>query len=212
MIKAIIFDMDGVLVKVGVWPIHNKILERYGVNVTKEQIPKYLGRPLATQIDLLEKDYNIDVDKKKYLEEFSDLQREEVDNLQKSNVLRELMKKISDLSFKIGVATSSTRERAVKILTNLGIIDYLDDLITRENYEKPKPDPEIFLKSAENLKVSPSECVVIEDAINGIEAAKAGGIKTIGLAGKYHVKSDFKDANMAIDSLNEINLNQLKNL
>ncbi len=212
MIKAIIFDMDGVLVKVNVWPIHNQILERYGINVSKEQIPKYLGRPLVTQIDLLEKDYNIDIDKKKYLEEFSDLQKEEIDNLQKSEMLIELMEKINSLGFKIGVATSSTRERAVKILEKLGIINYLGDLVTRENYENAKPNPEIFLKAAKNLEVDPSECIVIEDAINGIEAAKAGGIKTIGLSGKYHAKSDFKDANMAIDSLNEINLEQVKNL
>ncbi len=212
MIKAIIFDMDGVLVKVNVWPIHNQILGRYGINVSKEQIPKYLGRPLVTQIELLEKDYNIDIDKKKYLEEFSELQKEEINNLQKSKMLIELMKKISDWGFKIGVATSSTRERAVKILEKLGIINYLGDLVTRENYENAKPNPEIFLKAAKNLGVNPSECIVIEDAINGIEAAKVGGIKTIGLSGKYHTKSDFKDANMAVDSLNEINLEQVKNL
>jgi len=210
MIKAIIFDMDGVLVKTKVWPIHNQILGRCGINVSKEQIPRYLGRPLTKQIDLLEKDYNINLDKKKYLQEFSVLQKEEINNLQKSEILIKLMKKINKFGFKISVATSSNRERATKILENIGIIDYLKDLVTKENCKNSKPHPEIFLKAVENLKLHPSECVVIEDSLNGIEAAKAAGTKTIGISGKYHLKSDFKNVNLAIDSLNEINFEQVK--
>jgi len=79
---------------------------------------------------------------------------------------------------KIAVATSSSKKRAIILLEAVEIYDKIDALITCDDVEKSKPDPAIFLKAAEALSLPPSECIVIEDALNGVQAAQAAGMKT----------------------------------
>jgi len=78
------------------------------------------------------------------------------------------------------VATSSSRRRAKIMLDLLGVSPLLDAFITCEDVEKSKPDPAIFLKAAETLGIQPQDCIVVEDAVNGIQAAQAGGMKSAG--------------------------------
>ena len=92
----------------------------------------------------------------------------------------------------------------------LDIKDYFQEIITAEDVKKGKPDPEIFLKAAEKIYLRPEECVVIEDAVNGIQAAKKGNMKAIALLTDSHTKKDFYEADLIIKSLDELK-DKLKN-
>lgn len=215
-IKAIIFDMDGVLINSTkyIWKSFNKILGEEGVFIDDKSIKKYLGFSLRDKLKLWKKDYGI----KEYdLEEFSKRAGELEfsyyrHRLGENENLKTLLKELKGKGFKLAVATSSLRWRAEKILDLLGIKDYFEVIITAEDIEKHKPNPEIFLKVAKKLNVKPKNCVVIEDAASGIEAAKRGEMKVIALLTKFQGKEDLKEADLIIKHLDELNWKLINNL
>ena len=77
-------------------------------------------------------------------------------------------------------------------------------VITADDVKKHKPDPAIFLEAAKKLNITPNESVVIEDALNGIEAAKSGNMRTIGLVTKYLSVETLREADLVIDALGEL--------
>lgn len=81
----------------------------------------------------------------------------------------------------IKIALGSASKNAPLILSRLQLTDFFEVLIDGNKVTKAKPDPEVFLKGAEGLKLEPNECVVFEDAVSGIQAAKSGGFKAIGI-------------------------------
>lgn len=83
---------------------------------------------------------------------------------------------------KTGLATMSHRKEALHVLRSLGLEDKLDVILTREDVERPKPDPEIYLSACRLLDAPPAECLAIEDSTAGVRAALAAGITTIGVA------------------------------
>jgi beta-phosphoglucomutase len=79
------------------------------------------------------------------------------------------------------IALGSASKNAEIILNKTGLMHWFDAIIDGNKVTKSKPDPEVFLKGAEALGVSPAECIVFEDAVAGVEAAKTGGMKAIGI-------------------------------
>ena len=106
----------------------------------------------------------------------------------------------------IKIALGSSSRNSILILEKLGIIELFDSIIDGTKIHFSKPHPEVFLKGAADLNVLPSEVVVFEDAISGVEAAKAGGFHCIGIGDA----SVLKQADMIINSLAEVNLDTLK--
>ncbi len=217
MIKAIIFDMDGVLIDSVkyLYEAFNLALKKYDVYINNEDIKKYLGKPMREKIKMWKEEYNIkeDIDIAKFSKEVFELEM----NLLKENVkvdknLLDLVQSLKENNLKLAVATSSPKSRAENILELIGLKENTDVLLTDEDFEKSKPNPDIFLKTAERLGVNPEECVVIEDAVNGIIAAKNAGMKSIALLTKYHGKDEFNDADLIINSLVELNLEKIQNL
>jgi beta-phosphoglucomutase len=94
------------------------------------------------------------------------------------------------------------------ILEKVDIVDLFDAVIDGNKVTKAKPDPEVFLKGAEAVGVSPAECVVFEDAIAGVEAAIAGGMKAVGI-GSPDVLGE---ANLVVSGLDKMSLEKLKEL
>lgn len=124
-----------------------------------------------------------------------------------------VIKFLNDLksnNIKMGIGTAAMEFKAYAILEELGIKSFFDVLVSADKVKKGKPDPETYLKVAEELNLSPEECIVIEDAPNGIEAAKNGGIKCIAIA-TTHEKSELKQADKIIDSFDELVINELVN-
>jgi len=207
--------MDGVLIDSPkyVWKSFNIILGEEGVHIGDEIVKKYLGKRLKDQLQMWKEDFKI---KDHNIEDFSKragelelgFYKKELNDLNVKNIIVNLKKS----GFKLALATSSLKWRADKILNILKIKDYFKVMITAEDVEKGKPNPEMFLKAAEKLNVKSEECVVIEDAVNGIQAAKNAGMKTIALLTKFHTQKEFKDADLIISSLDELNENLIKNL
>ena len=218
MLKAIIFDMDGVLVKSegSIVESFNKVLEKYGAKLNPENKKKFLGRSLRDQLVIM-KDENPQIPKDLSVEEFSkeafqyqlELMKEK---LIPDMVILDLIKEAKDNNIKIAVATSSLKYRAEILLGRIGILDKIDTLVTAEDVKNHKPDPEVFLETAKRINILPEDCVVIEDAMNGIQAANNAKIKSVALVTENHPKEDFIEANYTFSDFRNLKLEDLKNL
>ena len=87
-----------------------------------------------------------------------------------------------------GLATSSYHDMAFDVLRALDLERWLDVVLTREDVQKPKPDPEIYLLAARKMEVSPTECIVVEDSPNGVRAGVAAGMNVIAFATPFTIK------------------------
>lgn len=105
------------------------------------------------------------------------------------------LERVREHGCKTGLATMSHRKEALYVLRSLGLEDKLDVVLTREDVERPKPDPEIYLSACRLLEVPPAECLAIEDSPAGIRAALAAGITTIGVATPF-TRAALQDAKL----------------
>ena len=118
-----------------------------------------------------------------------------------------LLKAIKDNALRIAVGTSAPQENVELILDELGIRKQLDAVVTAEDVERGKPDPEVFLLAAQRCNVAPTRCVVFEDAVAGIEAARAAGMRCVGVG-----RADVAQADLVIDSLEKVTISDVKSL
>lgn len=218
MLKAIIFDMDGVLVKSegSIAKAFNMVLEKYGAKLNPENNKKFLGRSLRDQLEMI-KDENPQISKDLSVEQFSkeafqyelEIMKEK---LIPDMVIINLIKEAKERNIKIAVATSSLKYRAEILLKLIGILEQLDTLVTAEDVKKHKPHPDIFLETAKRINVLPSDCIVIEDAVNVIQAANSANMKSVAMVTENHIKEDFKEANYIFSDFKDLKLENLISL
>lgn len=103
---------------------------------------------------------------------------------------RELLNELHRAGFRQAVGSSAPRENLDLVLRLTGTTDLFQAVVAMEDTHRGKPDPEVFLVAAERLRVSPSRCLVCEDAVAGVEAARAGGMKCIAIAAVGHHSPD----------------------
>lgn len=211
--KAAIFDLDGVVVDTV--PIHFKAWKRmfgeYGKQFTFDDykqkvdgIPRMDGaRAILTDLrnDELEKAANR---KQDYFLEY--LGTEEIPKYDSTIAL------IGDLRGNgVRVAVISSSRNCPNILKRIGLYDRLDAVISGADITKGKPNPQIFLMAAERLAAKPDECVVFEDAVLGVEAAKNGNMRCIGID-RYGKPERLAGADMVVSDLGEVDVAKVKSL
>lgn len=207
MIKAVIFDMDGVLADSE--PLSSKsseiVLAKYGIKKTDQEKKEAFGRR-ADEIfgDIIRvRKMKIDIPKlvKEKDETFAKLIR---GNLKPIRNSLELVDFFKEMGFKVALATSSHLEKMDPELKELGIEDLFETKISGDEVNHGKPNPEIFLKAAKKLGVKPDECAVIEDSEFGVRAAKNAGMFCIGFKSPNSPNQDLSPADIVVDDLSKI--------
>jgi beta-phosphoglucomutase len=213
MIKAAIFDMDGTIAdseKIA-QKVTREFFKKRGIVLTREEEKIMFGlnwKDLVREIlNSRGQEYKQNI-KNTLKERYVRTMGKEVEALPG---IHDLLKEISK-NLKIGLATNS-RHREVDIIFNkLGLDEYFHLKLARDQVKKGKPDPEIYLKSAEIFKVEPSECVVFEDSIIGLKAAKAAGMKTVAIINTYTRDELEQEAGLVIECYKDINLSKILEL
>lgn len=212
MIKAIIFDLDGVLVnteKVQRDALLN-VLNKLNIHPSMDETRKYEGALTEELLKgILKKRKIIGVNVKKLAEERRRLALRLINSegVEVHEGIMQLLPKIKNLNLKIAVATAASRPRAELVLEKTGINKYINVLITGSDVSKGKPDSEIFLLAAKLLGVDPNECIVIEDAEKGIIAARSAGMCCI--AKDDGTKKNLSKADFVIKSFLGQDINRL---
>lgn len=218
MLKAVIFDMDGVIVDSEEYhaSTEHEVLERIGLNVSIEELKMELGksekaffRGVLTKYGRTE---NIEDTIKKLIKEKHKIYLELLKSAKPIPGAIELIEKMRKNGFKTAIATSSVRKALNIVVKSLGLEKFFDAMVCVDDVKKGKPEPDIFLVAAERLVFQPNECLVIEDATNGVEAAKRAGMKTIGFISPSSGKQDLSEADLVVDDLRKITIDEIKKL
>jgi HAD superfamily hydrolase (TIGR01509 family) len=209
MIKAVIFDWDGTLAdtKKAVVQSFQKVLGKTGCRVSDEFIERRIG--IGTKKTIIEafRECRMRVDVST-LEELANekisIQAELTDIVRLFDGVAELLEALQG-RIKIGLATMSSRKVVDKLLPEKKIESYFDVVVTADEIAKPKPDPEIFLVSAAKLGVKPEDCVVVEDSVFGVRAAKAAGMRCIAVSSGVYSREELgkEKPDMIVDALTE---------
>lgn len=205
MIKAVIFDLDGVLVTTD--ELHyrawKRLAEQEGITgFTREDNIRQRGVSRMASLEVVleksGKQYS-DAEKKVLAEKKNDMYVKSLASLDKSAVLDGVFDFITYLKQKgIKLAVGSASKNTPMILEKTGLADKFEAVSCGLDTQKSKPDPEVFLIAADRLDIPYSECLVVEDSDAGIEAAKAGGMYALAVgAAKNNPDADFRAEGLA---------------
>ncbi|NOU60354.1 beta-phosphoglucomutase [Marinifilum caeruleilacunae] len=186
-ISACIFDLDGVVVDTAKYHYiaWKSLANELGFDFTEEDNERLKGVSRMTSLDILLEIGGVELDEKTKLELADKKNKNYVEFILKMTPdeilpgVKDFFNELKDQGIKIALGSAS--KNAMTILNQLELTDYFDAVVDGTHVSNAKPDPEVFLKGAELLGVSPSECVVFEDAEAGVEAAINGNMKCVGI-------------------------------
>ena len=187
--KGIIFDMDGVLVDSEPFIIKAVIqaLAEFGLKITAQDFHPFTGTGEKNCVRGMAKNHNFPIDIEKATTRTYDIYLELIrGNLKPLPGAKEFITECKRLGKKISVATSADMRKAAGNFAELKIPpETFDAIIYGNNVKHTKPAPDIFLLAAEKMGVAPKDCLVIEDALSGIQAAKAAGAKCLAITSSF---------------------------
>ena len=214
MIKACIFDLDGVIVDTARYHFiaWKELAEELGIEFTEKDNERLKGVSRMRSLDILLELGNIVLPQQKKEElakKKNDNYRSYILKMTPEEILPGALDFIRELkNNNILIALGSASKNAMTILDRLELTPWFDAIIDGTKVSAAKPDPEVFLKGAEALNVDPQNCVVFEDAEAGVEAALRGGMKCVGIGSAQTLGK----AHLVVAGLNEMNLNKLNQL
>lgn len=196
MLKAVIFDLDGVIIDSEpiAYGILREMVSPYNGYISMEDYTgKYLGRTVAIGMTTIKETFNMAESEDELFETYLSLERERIKaGIPLKPYVKELLEYLKSNNIKMIVASSSVRERAESILKSHDIFKYFDDLVFGYEVPRGKPYPDIFLKACEKLGVSTDEAIVIEDSEAGINAAFSANIPVICVPDMKYPRDEYK--------------------
>ncbi|MET3814702.1 MULTISPECIES: HAD family phosphatase [Pantoea] len=192
MIKAVIFDMDGVLIEAKDWHYEalNKSLNLFGYNISRfDHLTKFDGLPTKDKLNILSTEYNLPYELHSFINEMKQSYTMEIVHTKcKPLFIHEFaLSRLKMEGYKLAVASNSVKNTVTTMMEKAALTPYLDLMISNEDVKKGKPDPEMYIKTIGLLGLKPEECVVVEDNENGIRAAKAAGTHVLAVSEVHDV-------------------------
>ncbi|MEY3678113.1 MAG: beta-phosphoglucomutase [Bacteroidota bacterium] len=213
-IKACIFDLDGVIVDTAVYHFKawKRLANHLGFDFTEEENEKLKGVSRVRSLQLIlewggvektteEQSQLADLKNSWYVEMIKEMHPDEI-----LPGAKEFLLAVRQAGLKTALGSASKNSRT--ILEKVGLLELFDSIIDGNTVSASKPDPEVFLKGAQSLGLNPEDCVVFEDAISGVQAALAGGMKVVGIGDAQTLSG----ASLVVAGLYEMNLEKLYNL
>jgi HAD superfamily hydrolase (TIGR01509 family) len=179
-IKAIIFDMDGVLIEAKDWHYEalNKALKLFGFEISRyDHLITYDGLPTSRKLNMLTKERGLPVKLHKFINTMKQKYTMEITHVECRPMFQHeyALSNLKAKGYKLALASNSIRNTIEVMLTKSNLITYLEFYLSNQDVEMPKPSPDIYLKAIERLNLRPEQCLILEDNENGIRAARESG-------------------------------------
>ncbi len=218
-VKAVIFDMDGVLINSfeSVYKVRTKLLAKHGVDINKVPDPhgeRHRGSPAHSLLQAVSQSRGIIIDEQQF-------SRDSIDGIYRQlkddgiTADPELVRFLDDLQGEgvpCAVVTASAREGAYNKLRLLGIEKYFEAVVATDDVQESKPNPAPYLLAMERLGVKPGECVIFEDSNAGAAAGHRSGGLVIGFTKYMSPKKSLENVNAYADNWDEVNYGKLVDL
>ena len=213
-IAAVIWDMDGVLADTA--PYHllawRETFAKRGINFTEEDFMRGFGiRNDAIIKNTLGKPIIPDEIEAIAREKEATFRRIIGKDIKPLPGALDLLKALDENGVKMAIASSTTIENIHLIIGSLGIADYFRAVITGHDVTEGKPSPKVFLLAARRLGAEPKNCIVVEDAVAGVKAAKSAGMYCIAITNS-HPREKLKEADLIVDTLEMVAVKDLERL
>ena len=187
--KAVLFDMDGVLIDSGYAMREasiNMLKEDYGISPVHEDFKPFTGMGEKAYIGGVAEKYGVPYNEEMKIKAYTSYGSDYRHLIKTFDGVREMVLSLKAKGYKLAVASSADRMKVEINLSCIGLTPKdFDGVLTGSECEKKKPDPEIYLMAAAAIGVEPKDCVVIEDALSGVESGLRAGMECIGVATSF---------------------------
>ncbi len=183
-IRAIIFDMDGVLIDAKDWHYEalNRALNLFGFNISRyDHLVTFDGLPTRKKLEMLSREQSLPPALHGFINDLKQSYTLETVHAKcKPRFQHEYaMTHLKADGYKLAVASNSVRQSVELMMEKSQLRSYLDAIVSNQDVTHPKPAPDIYLKAAASMGVKPAECLVLEDNPNGIASARAAGCRVM---------------------------------
>ncbi|MEG0367986.1 MAG: HAD family phosphatase [Coprobacillus sp.] len=196
MLKAVIFDMDGLMIdsERATYNGYVKVMNEMGLSISVDFYKTLLGKQVTFAYEQFRKVYGEDFPIEKVIDDVHEYLADifETKGVPVKKGLVELLKYLKENGYKTIVATSSHRTRMEHILTLAGVLSYFDDSVCGNEVKNGKPNPDVFLKACEKAGVQVNEALVLEDSEAGIQAAHTASIPVICIPDMKYPEAEFE--------------------
>lgn len=212
MIKAVIFDFDGLILdtETAWYAAYKQVLkEQFQFDLPLEEFVKCVGSSDKVLFAYLNQAIGHAINQEDVRKQASGLHIEMIKKAAPCEGVATYLADARRIGLTIALTTSSTLDWVTTHLTNLKLISYFDHLITQEDVEQVKPAPDLFLKTIEVLGISPHEAVVFEDSLNGLNAALTAKLATVIIPNPVTASSPFENYHLKLASMTEMSLHDI---
>jgi len=180
MIKAILFDMDGVLIDAKDWHYEalNRALEHFGYTISREShLSTFDGLPTSTKLRMLSRSRGLPEGLHDFLNKLKQAYTLEISYQRCKPVFHHqyALARLKKDGYKLAVCSNSVRQSIETMMSLSALSAHLDLIVSNQDVENGKPDPQMYLKAIKTLNIEPHECLILEDNEHGIQAAVASG-------------------------------------
>jgi HAD superfamily hydrolase (TIGR01509 family) len=209
MLSAIIFDLDGVLADSEPWwsQIDAKLLADYGVTYRGEYHQNVVGVSYRIAVEFYKKAFGLSVPTEEMMRRRGEIATEFFANrVGLFPKVEEVLQELRQMKLHLAVATSSLSASARPFLDRHQLTGFFQVIVTGEEVERGKPAPDIYLRAADKLGIPADACLVVEDALPGVAAAKAANMRAVAIPDRRFVDPDEyeKKADYVLGSLKEL--------
>jgi beta-phosphoglucomutase family hydrolase len=209
LLKAVIFDMDGVIIDSE--PMHARAallaLQKYNSVIGMDYVESFIGSTTYHMCQRMVEDFHLSVTPEELLNANEEMKKYLL-KTEGHTVVPYVIDMIKDLhhnKIKLSIASSSSVKEIEEVMDTLDIRKYFDGFVSGTSVAHTKPAPDIFLKAAEELGVTPYECIIIEDSYNGVTAAHAAKITCVGFVNPNSGNQDLQQADLLVEGFDEVN-------
>jgi beta-phosphoglucomutase len=202
-IKAIIFDMDGVLIEAKEWHYEslNAALGLFGAEISRyDHLVTFDGLPTKKKLQMLSLEGGFPYKLHDFVNDLKQQYTMEVVYARCKPVFQHqfALSKLKAEGYKLAVGSNSVRKTVEIMMEKSGLMQYLDLFLSNQDVEKGKPDPEMYVKAIRDLGCKPKECLIVEDNDNGVKAAIASGAHLLKVESPadvhyYHIKKRIEE-------------------
>ena len=212
MMKVVILDVDGVIIdteEANAVASIQMFRELYNIEVKQEDFVPFIGTGSTQYVQGVAEKYRIDIDVKRATRRREKNFTENLDKLRLFPGVKDFIWQVKQAGLRIAIATSSDRSKFQAAFQQVELTEAEFDVITTgDDIEHTKPHPEIYLATANKLQVKPSNCLVVEDSIVGVQAANRAGAFSVAVTNTFSRK-DLSEADLIIRSLERSNIKKI---